>query len=237
MRNFSDIRAGQEFHFNIDADGHEPYFYKINSKEAYQTHGQGQGLRHKISRDTKCWTTGRTVKITTQVTEVERAAITLLYQSHPKHFGLAAWVKALGTDKNEMRNFDDFVLEGATDAIDGTERLLADEMRKYGFVTPGKEYDFENSAWHAIFDRSPFVDQERNKDADEKYFFGFDKYILLLADAVRDYRIAGRPVGDQVHTIVGMGAPLMNVQTSLAAAIAEYHQSVIGELHYQNRNK
>lgn len=50
---------------------------------------------------------------------------------------------------------------------------------------------------------------------------------LRLADAIANYRTAGRPDGDQTYTIMGMGAPLLNVTTSLAAAIAEFHANVL----------
>jgi hypothetical protein len=43
-----------------------------------------------------------------------------------------------------------------------------------------------------------------------------------------EYRVAGRPEGDQTHEILGMGSPIAIVSTSLAAAVVEFHTRVVG---------
>lgn len=54
--------------------------------------------------------------------------------------------------------------------------------------------------------------------------------------AVREYREMGRPDGEQTHTIMGMGSPLMTVTTSLAAAVVEYHKAIVNQVYIEHMN-
>lgn len=228
---FHKIPIGAEFELGIDADGYEPFYYKVSESEAYQTHGNGQGLRHTFDPDDLFYLTGKMVQISQTVTEVERVAITLLHNARVvDHPGLSTWVEAMGTNANEMRHLDDYLLETNTQ-INDVDVSWAEALRRAGFIVPTKEFDRDNSTWSAIFDKSVYLNQD-DIDEETDYWAEWNKIILLLADALRDYRVAGRPSGNQTHKIHGMGGPLLNIQTSLAAAIAEYHQRIVNLYEY-----
>lgn len=225
-KKFDDLEVGAEFDLNIDADGWEPAYYKVTGTEAYQTHGSGAGLRKSFPPDAVVWPNDKVVQIyPDKITEVERAAITLLTQSPPYHPGLAAWVRAMASDPGEMRDLDSYIWEAELELADEQTVSLAEFLRSKGYECWEKEWDSRASAFKAVLDHKP-----RGKYAETSYqrrCNNCDEVSLRLADALQGYRVAGRPDGDQSHTVMGMGQPLLNVTTSLAAAICEYHVSML----------
>lgn len=151
-------------------------------------------------------------------TEIERAAVTLLLQSRPNNPLLGLWIQALAADPDERRDIETLVFESP----DGREYV------RQGWVGPKTEYDRDNRAFGAILDHQPRGHYERGED---RYWAIQDSVIARLAWAVVYYRQAGRPDGDQTHTIQGMGGPLLSVATSLAAAVAEYHEGTVEVFH------
>jgi hypothetical protein len=61
MTTFEQLEVGERFHLGVDADGQEPYMWKVSDTEAYTERGSGTGTRQTVDD-----------------TEVERAALTLL---------------------------------------------------------------------------------------------------------------------------------------------------------------
>jgi len=228
---FGELKIGERFHYNIDADGHEPYLYKINDTEAYIEHGRRSGLRESVNADENVWTWDEPVEIHPSPTEVERAAITLLMHRdgpNANHPGLRQYVLALASDQNEMRDLDQFIWEAEIDWGSGgeyTKQPLHQICHELGYICWENEWDRENSAFGAILDHKP---TGRRPDTREgRWLAKNDDAALRLADAIANYRIAGRPSGDQTHTISGMGSPLLSVTSSLAAAIGEYHEQML----------
>lgn len=236
---FAELDIGQRFHYNIDANGHEPYLYKINDSEAYVERGSHSGLREVVEPGADVWTWSEPIILNNYITEIERAAITLLFGSggNPRcdHPGLSEYIRALAADPDEIRTPDQFIFEADAitewDVSDENEiipletRPLRDVCQEAGFVCWTSEWDRDNSAFGAILDHKPRGTRPDTKE--QRYLVAVTDAAARLAYSIRDYRIAGRPVGDQTHTIMGMGAPLLNVTTSLAAAIAEYHNRIL----------
>jgi hypothetical protein len=83
----------------------------------------------------------------------------------------------------------------------------------------------------AIQDYNPKGKQPKGRE--EWYQAKRDRAAYNLAMAVREYREMGRPDGDQTHTIMGIGSPLMTVTTSLAAAVVEYHNTIVNQIHFE----
>lgn len=153
------------------------------------------------------------------ITEVERAACTILNQTHPDHPGLRAYVQALVTDAQETRNIQTYIDADAD---------LAATCAHLGYVGSSTGRDtpmYRALAISAIIDERP--QGHEPSTGDEAWAAAHDRNILILAHAVTDYRATGRPTGDQTHTIQGMGSPLLTVSTSLAAAIYQYHHATI----------
>lgn len=233
---FSEMQLGQIF----DVDTGDPEFdyqmYKVSPTEAVSL--SRQGIREEIAADREFpIVEGRFIAVHTNVTEVERAAITLIYQHRINlhHPAVRAWVEAIGTDADERRHIDEFFCDNQDMTMEEwqggvTLRALCEGM---GFSLPRCRwaYDWEDGIFSAL------VNNNRDKRAyPDLYQMELDEAVLVLAYAVHEYRVNGRPDGDQTYTIMGMGAPLMNVQTSLAAAIGEFHQRIV-QLMYMRYNK
>lgn len=231
---FSELEIGQRFHYNIDADGHEPYLYKISDTEAYVEHGSGAGFRENIKPDADVWIWSEPVTLHSHPTEVERAAITMLMGPRgdspmADHPGLYQFIRAIASDPNEMRDLDRYIWESSVGDYEdgGNEIPLRTICYEAGYICWKQEWDHDNSAFGAILDHQP---RGRHPvTAEERRFAGIDDAAARLADSIINYRVAGRPDGDQTHTIHGMGSPLLNITTSLAAAVAEYHQQMLNE--------
>ena len=140
-----------------------------------------------------------------RVTEIERAAITLLTQSRATHPCLTRWIHALASDPDECRGLDEFSL-GTWD-----QREL-DDMAAAGFYAPRRFQRF-----------GPDTLTLHLGDGGRSLLAEIDRAVVYLASALVRYRTEGRPDGDQDITI----APDIVVTTSLAAAVVEYHQAMV----------
>lgn len=229
MTAFQDLQIGERFHFNVDADGHEPYMYKISDAQAYVEHGSHQGMRKDVDASEIVHVWSKPVALHTAPTEVERAALTLLMGprgNNPAsvHVGLHAYIWALATDPAEMRDLDTFIFESYINIGNEDEPTmmpLRELCADRGQICYQREWDHDNSAYCAILDKMPTG--KRLETHGEKRGARTTRASAILADAIRKYRVAERPEGDQSYTISGMGSPLLTVTTSLAAAISEFH--------------
>lgn len=222
MTTFKDLAIGQEFDFNIDADGYEPYFYKVNDTEAYQFSGRGEGGREEFDPDMEVHSSGHIRKVSETVTEVERVALTMIYNHGAIHPVLSHWKSAIVTDTSEHRSIHEF-------AWDNREMFIP-MFNDSSFAFPKGKYDRDCNLFGLILDGTPAGKFTKHSDPVNTHYrkIGghWDRPLAILCHAVIDYRKAGRPSGDQTHTIQGMGGPLLRVSTSLAAAIVEYHTSI-----------
>jgi hypothetical protein len=162
-------------------------------------------------------------------TEIERAALTILMGSrgdHPQadHVGLQCYIRALANDPNEIRSLDLYIWEAVV-GEDDDEVPLRELCRDMGYECWQKRWDHDRDAFGAILNHEPRGRRPATKE--ERQIALMDDAAARLASAIADYRTAGRPEGDQTHTITGMGAPLLRVTTSLAAAVAEYHSRIV----------
>lgn len=219
---FAALAIGQKFDLGIDADGYEPYYYKLSATEAYQISGGPHGGRGRetFEPDAVVFTDGEIVAIHAQPTEVERAAFTVMLNENGKplsdHPALNLWVIAMATDADEVRDLDTYIYETAD---------LRAFCQENGWIAPSDRYDSKRSTFLAILNHKPRG--ARPETAEQERWRSYEDATLRLADAIRTYRYAGRPDGDQEHTIMGMGAPMARVSTSLAAAIGEYHRQLL----------
>lgn len=223
---FSEMQLGQIFDVNTGDPEFDYQMYKVSPTEAVNHYEPG--IREEIAPDKEFPVTGKFVVVHTAPTEVERAAITLLYQhrialTHPV---IRLWVEAIGTDPNERRHVDEFFCDNQEMTAEDWPRgvTLRVLCAAKGFSLPRCRWAYD---WDGgIFDATV----KNNKDEEaygDYYLMEVNEAALILANAVRNYRVNGRPDGDQTHTVMGMGAPLMRVQTSLAAAIGEFHQRML----------
>jgi len=227
---FSELEIGQRFHYNIDADGHEPYLYKVSETQAFVEHGYHSGLREDIAPDTEVWVWSEPVVLHGEPTEVERAALTILmggrdYHPRADHVGLHYYIKALASDPDEMRSLDMYIWDTVVSTTIDGDVPLGQLCDKAGYVHWHEKWDHENSTYSAILNHESRGRQPANDH--ERYLALLDDAAARLASAIADYRVAGRPVGDQTHTISGMGSSLLSITTSLAAAVAEYHSRIV----------
>lgn len=228
MTTFSELEIGWRFHYGVDADGHEPYLYKVSETEGYVESGSNTGRRETVAPDETVYVWGQPVELHAYMTEVERAALTLLWPPGgpplAEHIGLWYYIKALAENCDEMRDLDIFIFEQDVPSkwnYDDDDNMVVLETRPLRAVCAqagaicwrDKLYEHDNSALLNLLD----TDDEQDANA------------VRLADAIHEYRVAGRPVGDQSYTIAGMGSPLARVTTSLAAAIAEYHRRALND--------
>jgi hypothetical protein len=232
MTTFEELAIGDQFDLGIDADGFEPFYYKLNDTEAYQHSGRGAGSRESFKSDDVVHRNSLPGKtIYSHVTEVERVALTLLGKARPWHAGLVFWVKALCANPDERRDLDTFIWDAKICLTEGGDERadLRTLCMLEGFVVEHERYVLgEVSAFAAICDHKPRGIYPVS--ADDKMRSRIDRAVLLLAQALIDYRMAGRPDGDQSFTIQGLGAPLAMVHTSLAAAVVEYHEAYANAL-------
>lgn len=222
---FGSLHVGQHFDLGVDADGYEPVYYKLSDSEAYQTHGRGAGSRELFAPDVEVYAGNMVTALHDHVTEIERVAITLLCHYNTQHPGLRQWVLALGENPDERRSLDRYIWDETIAFDDHTEPLRA-YLVSEGYVVWRREWDRDHSAFSAILDHKPKGEHETGNEA--RALLRMDDALLRLADALVEYRVAGRPEGDQTHEILGMGSPIAIVSTSLAAAVVEFHTRVVG---------
>jgi hypothetical protein len=227
---FEQLEIGQKFHFGIDADGHEPYMWKVSDTEAYIERGRGAGTRETIDTGTEVEVWSDPVMLHDAPTEIERAALTLLLEpggaapvaSHP---GLNLWIDAMLNNPDERRSLNRFIWEEEVEDIHGKQVRLREACREMGYICWEHEWDHDHSASGAILNWAPTGKPPQTPE--NQWLAGIDNAAYRLASAVRKYRVAGRPAGDYTSgSFGGMGSMLGYVQTSLAAAVAEYHHRV-----------
>lgn len=227
---FGKLRIGTEFDYNIDADGHEPTLVKVSKTQAYSIAGHRQGMRETIEPNDIVYPTGTKHIVHTSPTDIERAAITMLLNSGYGHYGLQAWIKAVAQDPNEIRSIDDFLFETPCDygtTVETYSGTWANWLVENGYKAWRKLYD-NKDAFEEIFDgkhvKKMFPDLDRKEQG---YIEMRDQAVLQLAYAIVEYRVSGRLDGDQTSSVYG----LINVTTSLAAAVAEYHEHIRNALY------
>lgn len=185
----------------------------------------------------------------TAVTEIERAAITLLY-NHKKHGrglwhpALSAWVESIGTDPVEQRFIDQYVVDEIASGSDTGLDIQA-EMIDFGFSIPDDNPFGENfhNVSRDISNGHPGINNNPGREAYARMFPNGgveprsvqedDEMALDLATAIVMYRREARPVGDVTRNIGWQGdppQPLMTISTSLAAAIGEYQLRLLSKL-------
>lgn len=225
---FADLKLGQLF---TTGDG-EFGLIKLRNNCARVTEN---GIIASVKDNEPVYPIGPEPVLHDAPTEIERAALTLLvHEGGPAHTALNMWVNAMASDPNEFRWLDSYVLDPAVTIEDGSgvTYQLADWCRRVrGYVTPTKEYDNDNNMGQAIQDYKPTGKQLKG---DEWYQAKRDRAAYNLAMAIREYREMGRPDGDQTHTIMGMGSPLMTVTTSLATAVVEYHKTIVNQIYFEH---
>ena len=158
-----------------------------------------------------------TTTTTTFVPDVERAACQILADDSGRitHPVLRAYVGALLADPD----FADSLDAGAGSAWAPNVEVVAYAVGE-GFRAPA------DGKWGAQFANSwgpdYYGDTHMNQLSRE-----VDLAISQLAYAIREYRVEGRPSGDQTHAIHGVGGPLALETSSLAARLAEYHSAMV----------
>lgn len=227
---FDELQIGERFHYGFDADGHEPYLYKVSKDEAYIEHGSGVGTRKSVDADTEVEVWNEPVELHDAPPEVERAAMTLLLgpqqQAPTDHPGLNLWIDAMLNDPEERRSLDRFIWEETVEDIHGDSIPLREACREMGFVCWESEWDHDHSASSAILNCRQGGDPPQTPE--NRWWAAMDEAAYRLASAVRKYRIAGRPAGDYTSgRVSGLGGTLGYIETSLAAAITEYHHQVV----------
>lgn len=182
------------------------------------------GVAVNVADDQAVETFGPEPRLNDHVTEIERLALTFLSKhGSTLHPALGEWMRRLCSDPDEMRWMDHYALAETIALSDDTTPNLAEFCRSQGFVIATSEWDHDNWGGIAIQNCQP----KSQLSKDERDLAEYDRAAYHLAYAVHRYREDGRPDGDQTHTIRGMGAPLLNVTTSLAAACYEYHGAIV----------
>ncbi len=153
------------------------------------------------------------------VPDIERAACQIIADdarlvTHPV---LRAYVEALLKDITFKEGFD----VSAGNAWAPSAEVVAYAAGE-GFSLPA------DGRWGAQFADDWGADHYGDTPANQ---MKRDRDIALarLAYAVASYRREGRPGGDQTHAIHGVGGPVALVTSSLAAAVAEYHATLVGD--------
>ena len=200
-------------------DEYDSEVVKLSSTDAYDlTRGRRENnADDEFQGDYE--TTGQAV-VSESYTDIERVALTMLTEDRSGTYHPALWgyIMALAHDPNERRDLDQWIIESPSNEYVAF-------AREHGYVCPDNINDREHSAFVAIIDHKPGGDNELDRARGRD-----DDTALRLTAAVVRYRESGRIGGDQSHTIMGMGAPLLTVTTSLGAAIVEYHTGRINDL-------
>jgi len=232
---FSDLKPGDHFTLPIDADGYEPDWWMLPDGSLYGGNCRGKhrttARAENLAPDTPVAVIGH-VTLHDRPTDIERAALTMAANHYPVHPALAAWKAALTSDPNEFRSLDEFAWSNADEPLGEDQSLtVRDVCHAAGYAFPSQQYDQNVFLFSLISDRKPAGQYTRNNDPTNDEYRGsggaFDRPLAHILAAVAEYREMGRPDGDQIHSIMGMGSPLMNVTTSLAAAAVEYHHSIV----------
>jgi len=222
---FKDMKLGTEFYSPDGGSGeYDLFYYKVTDTEAVCV--SRSNVREKMSTADDYPVTGKVYDIHTEVTDIEACALRLLYEQTKYHPALDIWVNALINNPNELRDIGEYVLEYEREP-DGIN--LVKFLNEKGFIAPRERFD--RNFWGAIYDEKPMG--ETYKDGTrEAWEARRDAAALKLAHAVHIYRETGR-VSETTTQIMGMGAPLMNVTTSLAAKICEFHISNLNIAHHE----
>lgn len=221
---YANIKIGQTF--SVPGENE----FTLTKGRYYATCGE-TGVAVNIADDQAVEPFGPEPRLNDHVTEIERLALTMLTQhGSTLHPALGEWMRRLCSDPDEMRWMDHYALAETVALNDDTTPQLADFCRSEGFVIATREWDRDNWGGSAIQHCKPKADLTE----EERELAEHDRAAYHLASAVRIYRENGRPDGDQTHTVMGMGAPLLTVSTSLAAACYEYHRTVLN-LAYSDR--
>jgi len=147
---------------------------------------------------------------TTTVTDIERAAVTILSQSLPRHPWLTWWVDSLALHPDESRSLATFA-QAAPAVLPEYGYPTVEPTNAFQAITNGGAYPAPSDA-----DDSPLTTDEARRVK------LFDRAIALLAQALVTYRKDGRPDGDQTAEL----PDAVTVTTSLSAAVAEYVQAI-----------
>lgn len=227
MSTFAKLTPGVEFEYHVDADGHEPTLVKLNTTQAIVIAGSNAGLRETIAPDEPVFPTGKTHVVHSAPTDIERCALTILSTFRGGHWGLVAWIRALIVDPEETRDLDEWLWETPCSYGDtlqkspGTWATFLNRQNQAAWTT---QYDQRHSAFTAIIDgkhgKTMYSDCSK---VDQNFMERYDEAVLRLAQEIVDYRVRGRMDGDYTFSVYG----LLNVSTSLAAAVAEFHARVV----------
>ena len=232
---FSELRRGDRFTLPIDADGYEPVWYFIDRRAGILYGGNCRGhyrttaAAEELTAETPIVLLSGRVRLNNRVTEVERVALTLLDKHSCIHPALTVWKIALCENPDEMRDLDGFAYEEGDKPAFDDGKTLRQVCQAQGFAFHARRYDHDARLFALIWDEEPAGEYTYDQQESEAYRADGGRYdcaALALADKVATYRQMGRPDGDYTTTIMGIGAPLLNVTTSLAAAIAEYHTRI-----------
>lgn len=234
---FDELAPGNVFTLDIDADGHEPVWTLLDKNGTIATeYGRTTAVSERLTPDTAVIKIGEK-KLNPGPTEIERAAVTLLARDQAVHPVLKQWVKAIAGDPGEMRHVTVFAWD-ERDSEYNDDYSLRSICQHLGYAYPDREWSGVN-VHSLIWNGEPAGEYTGHKHPANVQYREWngrhDRILLALADAIVDYRLAGRPDGDQTHTIQGMGSHLMRVSTSLAAAVVEYHANVVNEIYYHQQ--
>lgn len=200
---FSNMHMGTRFWIETGDAEFDYEAYKISAAEFVPVHDAA--YRETVSDTSAEYRVSGRVQVSpNHVTDIERVAITLLYNAYKRceinHPVFRAWVEALATNPHEYDHIDQWASVENIEFECSVERFGA---KAYSEQIYGDADDYESPMGTSV-----------------------ERAAFFLANAVRTYRMMGRPSGDTTHSIQGMGGTLMNVSTSLAAAIAEYHERI-----------
>lgn len=220
---FKNMRMGTIFEIETGDPEFDHDVYKVSSTEYVRVYDAS--YRETVDDASAEFTVRGRIKVSpSQVTEVERVAITLLYHAAQpggeiQHPGFRAWLHEIGTNGD----FRTYINDWAGDQPELLEKIADD-----GFEWP-------NGRWGNPGFAGQLYGDDRNYRPEYRRYH--EQAAFQLALGIISYRMNGRPSGDQTHTIQGMGgSSLMNVSTSLAASIAEYHERV-RQYDYLDRTK
>lgn len=217
-----DVEIGRVF-FVESGDCEMEYFYRVDEDDYVNLGDYGRCRRgeNPLALDMMVTVTDKGVIINDEPTAIESAAVMILSKAVITHPGLAAWVRAMYQDPNERRDLNRFVFETVPEE---SEKTWAEVLREAGYVAPTSLYSGGN-VFTAIMDGKP-----KGEFLPENSEAWGDEAVLRLADAVRQYREAGRP-NEGTYTIRSGGvAVMMRVAVNLAAEVAEYHERIVNLL-------
>jgi hypothetical protein len=229
-KNFSDMTVGECFVVG-EVDEFYQDGYKLSETEAWVNEcGAQRAGRKQLSGEFEV--TGKTVDVHATVTDIECVALTLVNDGQTIHPVLSEWKQAVLSNPDEMRTLDEFAWDNRDMEVNN-EFTLKGICDHYGYAFPRRKYDRDIHLFCLIWDHQPAGEYTYDSIVSKEYRNNggsFDAALMALLDAVVDYRQRGRVSGENTTTINGLGGPLLNVTTSLAAAIVEYHHRYINNV-------